>query len=246
VTVYFTKGLGSFLPTLLLLSIVTTIEPRLHWDYMVFTQQWTATFCTFKHCVRFPGSKDFTIHGLWPSNWPSEEPTDCPVAPDFRENALEPIIDQLNEMWPDVLNSGDSFKFWRHEWYKHGRCAIEDELIGDELDYFNVSLDLKKRTPVLQVLLQEGIEPNNYTIYKTEDIIAKLHKGFGTLPTLSCMKKHRETAKLLEVRLCYSPSLALIDCLPNNPAELESKTINEEQVANSLPCPSEVLLPEFI
>ncbi|KAF6770879.1 hypothetical protein AHF37_10659 [Paragonimus kellicotti] len=38
----------------------------------------------------------------------------------------------------------------KHEWYKHGRCAIEDELIRNELGYFNVSLGLKKRTPILQ------------------------------------------------------------------------------------------------
>ncbi|KAF7260722.1 hypothetical protein EG68_01975 [Paragonimus skrjabini miyazakii] len=237
--------LDSFLPALLLLSVITTIQPVLHWDYMVFTQQWTATFCTFKHCVRFPESKDFTIHGLWPNSWPSEEPKDCPIAPDFTQNVLEPIIDQLNEMWPDVLNSEDPFDFWKHEWYKHGRCAIEDELIGDELGYFNVSLGLKKRTPILQVLLQEGIEPSNYTVHKAEDIIAKLHKGFGTLPILSCMKKHKETAKLLEVRVCYNPSLELIDCVPNIHTQLESETISEEQVTNAVPCPSEVLLPEF-
>ncbi|KAA0198458.1 Self-incompatibility ribonuclease [Fasciolopsis buskii] len=147
-----------FTAAAVVLSMATICLAEIHWDYMIFSQQWAGTLCSFKEvrlihcfsCLSKPVDKDFTIHGLWPTIWPAKQPTQCPKAPEFDELKLQPILPQLRRHWPDLLASSDPHKFWKHEWIKHGRCAIEDNIIVNEFGYFNASLHLKSKAPVLQ------------------------------------------------------------------------------------------------
>ncbi|KAG5442324.1 Ribonuclease Oy, partial [Clonorchis sinensis] len=132
-------------------ALMTTgpLRAALTWDYLTFSQQWLPTLCSFKECVRVPPADKFTIHGLWPNVWPDREPRDCPPATPFDLHKLNPILEKLRTEWPDFLSTMDPDAFWEHEWYKHGRCAVEDELIKDELGYFNTSLNLHWKLPIL-------------------------------------------------------------------------------------------------
>ncbi|VDP88672.1 unnamed protein product [Echinostoma caproni] len=95
-----------------LLLLTTACLGDLHWDYMIFAQQWTGTFCNFNPCISKPVDQDFTIHGLWPTQSPEKEPTKCPAAPAFNERLLSPIMDNLRRYWPDLLSKAGPVPFW--------------------------------------------------------------------------------------------------------------------------------------
>ncbi|THD27402.1 Self-incompatibility associated ribonuclease [Fasciola hepatica] len=96
---------------ILALSLAGACLAEIHWDYLMLTQQWAGTLCSFKECHTKPEDEDFTIHGLWPSIWPAEEPTECPVAPKFNESQLKPILRKLRRYWPDMFSDSDPDQF---------------------------------------------------------------------------------------------------------------------------------------
>ncbi|VDP75506.1 unnamed protein product [Echinostoma caproni] len=200
-----------------LLLLATACVGELHWDYITFTQQWAGTLCNFKHCLAKPVDPDFTIHGLWPTKWPKGEPEECPIAPPFDESLLKPILKNLRRFWPDLLSTADPDQFWKHEWYKHGRCAIEDTIIKNEFGYFNTSLLLKSRIPLMEILKKAGIVPNNQIIVQ------------------------KKTAQLLEIRVCVNPQLQLIDCYDDGVGDLLGDF--PHGTANAISCPTEFILP---
>lgn len=73
----------------------------------------------------------------------------------------------MEKNWPSLsCPSSNGFRFWSHEWEKHGTCA-ESEL--DQREYFESALKLKEKSNLLQFLKQAGILKltliNLYIIY---------------------------------------------------------------------------------
>ena len=61
----------------------------------------------------------------------------------------------MEKDWPSLsCPSSDGIKFWTHEWEKHGTCA---ESILNIRAYFQIALDLKKKSNLLQALKNAGI-----------------------------------------------------------------------------------------
>jgi hypothetical protein len=44
---------------------------------------------------------------------------------------------KLDAQWTDVRLNGPKEDFWRHEWTKHGTCAVQLEPVNSELKYFS-------------------------------------------------------------------------------------------------------------
>ena len=80
----------------------------------------------------------WTVHGIWPSvNKGPLGPFNCNNSIHFDPKSLEPIMDKLNVQWTDVHKNAQKDDFWKHEWTKHGTCAIQLEAINTELKYFS-------------------------------------------------------------------------------------------------------------
>jgi ribonuclease T2 len=83
----------------------------------------------------------FTIHGLWPNYDDGTWPQFCDSDYKFDEDKLDDLMDQLDEEWPSVFDSDETF--WDHEWSKHGTCALN--IFPTEHSYFKHVLKLHWR-----------------------------------------------------------------------------------------------------
>ena len=83
-------------------------------------------------------SDRWTVHGIWPSVKKGPlGPFNCNNSIHFDPKSLDPIKERLNIQWTDVHKNAQKDDFWRHEWTKHGTCAIQLEPINTELKYFS-------------------------------------------------------------------------------------------------------------
>ncbi|CAL8073896.1 unnamed protein product [Calicophoron daubneyi] len=181
----------------------------LHWEYLTFTQTWPMSFCNFTHCKKIPHPMDFTIHGLWPN--PYIEASKCNPAPEFDAKSLEPIKSELSKYWPNFASPG-SPSFWKYEYDKHGKCALEDSLLSTELKYFNTSLVLRRKLDLKNKLATKGITPSNTTIYERDDFLGALKEALKVSVKITCLKAKKQMAFIDEVRVCFNPALEMIDC----------------------------------
>ncbi|CAL8099527.1 unnamed protein product [Calicophoron daubneyi] len=192
-----------------LLLSVAGISHGEHWTYLTFTQIWPISYCSFVPCGKIPEPVDFTVHGLWPDPFPKTE--QCDPAPDFKEDILKPLKSLLNQHWPNLDVPGNP-AFWEHEWNKHGKCAIENKLIANELQYFNVSLILREDLDLQNKLKAQGITPSDSIEYKKEDFLKALKAELGVLAEIACVLSKSGKPLLDEIRVCYNLALKVIDC----------------------------------
>ncbi|CAL8099524.1 unnamed protein product [Calicophoron daubneyi] len=204
----------------------------LHWDYLTFTQTWPMSFCNFSRCRKIPQPVDFTIHGLWPD--PYIKSSQCNPAPEFDETKLEPIKSELSKYWPNFASPG-SPSFWKYEYDKHGKCALEDSLLSTELKYFNTSLVLRRKLDLKNKLAAQGIIPSNTTVYQRDDFLDALKEALGVSVEIRCLKAKKKMAIIDEVRVCFNPALEMIDC-DNYGYEMENGK-------STIPCPSTFMFP---
>ena len=88
---------------------------------------------TNSNCKNAMVSTSWTLHGLWPE-WQNE----C-EGPDFDENVLKDIHDEMEKKWPSCPEYGESEQeFWSHEWKKHGTCSGMGQL-----EYFKKALQMR-------------------------------------------------------------------------------------------------------
>ncbi|CAL8073894.1 unnamed protein product [Calicophoron daubneyi] len=215
----------------------------LHWDYLVFTQRWPVSFCSYTVCTPLPKPVDFVVHGLWPSLGDGDSPSHCNAAPAFDRDRLKPLLPELRREWPNLLPDTTADNFWKHEWDKHGKCASEDSLMANELQYFNVSLGLRRSSSVLKQLHDHGIIPSNDTLHQRDDVINALLSAYNVRPTINCIKIHGATARLNEIHLCYSPSLRLIDCPVKSSCPVDSCSLGDVNRQSPVECPQSLIFP---
>jgi len=169
----------------------------LAWDYFTFSLQWS---------VRKNGKCEgdrFTIHGLWPDDINGSYPAFCPPT-DFNISLLDDLIPQLNVYWPS--EDGSNTAFWRHEYEKHGSCAVNDGVFDDQREYFVAALDLAARYS--DAFNSTWPVPSNEKPYSSSAITDALTYRWNVSANVACVG-----AKMLsEVRLCFSKMLEITDC----------------------------------
>ncbi|OQR76678.1 ribonuclease DdI-like [Tropilaelaps mercedesae] len=184
-----------------------------YFDFFVFSQQTSVGYCIgHSHCVDEHQRSFWTIHGLWPSNdttWPEM----CNLTVKFNSSILDPIRVDLDLYWPS-LTSSNSLRFWRHEWQKHGSCAMQVAPVAGVLNYFNTTINLTRTYNVTKFLLDEEIVPSLNRTYTVTELSKALSDDVKAKINIVCQITDGFPYPVLsEVRFCLSKTnLTPIDC----------------------------------
>ncbi|KAK0175071.1 hypothetical protein PV327_008855 [Microctonus hyperodae] len=201
-----------------------------NFDLLIFTQHWPQTVCYMwkeeyvSHTCLLPTNEEWTIHGIWPTQMGKEGPSYCNNASRFDSSALSPIEDDLKTKWLDVENGTAHYSFWKHEWYKHGTCAMVIPSINNELKYFTKGIELLDTYDMKYVLAKANILPNNH--YKVQEILDGVEKILGKRGQVECIVNPKTKERyLFEVRICFDKSFNLINCdgIANFPTNCSKK-----------------------
>ena len=116
----------------------------------------------------------------------------------------------LQKDWPSLsCPSSNGFRFWSHEWEKHGTCS-ESQI--DQHDYFDAALNLKKKVNLLQILRIARIEPDD-GFYRLDNIVRAIIKGIGHTPRIECNKDSHGNSQLYQIYICVdSFGSEIIEC----------------------------------
>lgn len=109
----------------------------------------------------------------------------------------------LEKYWPSMsCPSSNGFRFWSHEWEKHGTCS-ESEL--DQHDYFQSALNLKEKVNLLQILKKAQIEPDD-GFYSLDSIVEAIKEATGYAPGIECNRDSAGNSQLYQIYLCVDTS----------------------------------------
>ena len=159
-------------------------------DYYIFTRTWVPGFCYFnKNKCSNNQIEKFSIHGLWPTwnngSWPqycNNQTTNY--------SRLDSILPDLNYHWSD--SDQPDWDLWKHEWRKHGTCALNSPFISDTYHYFSTVLWLDLRLDINYLLNKTIVPSKNKGFNKT-----KIQQLLGS--TLRC-KNSGDKSILIEIR----------------------------------------------
>lgn len=177
-------------------------------SFLLLSLNWPGSACmSLKPCNGLsPKYTNFTIHGLWP-NYESGKggPESCGEA--FNYNVVKSILPSLRQYWPDF--KPDEPNFWKHEYEKHGNCAVAGGVVKDQLDYFVKTINLVKQMPIMSVLSRAGIVASNSVKYKKNAILDTITRsGISGRPFMTC----QNNIYVRELRFCFNKQLKPIDC----------------------------------
>ncbi|KAJ8760885.1 hypothetical protein K2173_021923 [Erythroxylum novogranatense] len=199
---------------LLILHCLTVLCVSQDFDFFYFVQQWPGSYCDTKHSCCYPKTgkpaSDFGIHGLWPDYKNGRYPENCNPDSELDESQISELTSTLQKEWPSLsCPSSNGYRFWSHEWEKHGTCA-ESEL--GQRDYFEAALKLKQKANLLQALKNAGIKPDD-EFYDLDSIEEAIKGAVGFTPGLECNVDQSKNAQLFQVYLCVDTSVsAFIEC----------------------------------
>ena len=109
----------------------------------------------------------------------------------------------LQKDWPSLsCPSSNGFRFWSHEWEKHGTCS-ESQI--DQHDYFEAALNLKKKVNLLQILRIARIEPDD-GFYSLDNIVRAIINGIGHTPRIECNKGSHGNSQLYQIHFWVDSS----------------------------------------
>nr|ADZ48268.1 S-locus-associated ribonuclease [Prunus pseudocerasus] len=179
--------------------------------YFQFVQQWPPTNCRVRKipCSKPRPLQNFTIHGLWPSNYSNPtKPSNCNGSKFDDRKVYPQLRSKLKRSWPDV-ESGNDTKFWEGEWNKHGTCS---EQTLNQMEYFEVSHDMWRSHNITEILKNASIVPHPTKTWSYSDIVSPIKAATKRTPLLRC-KYDKNTQLLHEVVFCYEyNALKQIDC----------------------------------
>lgn len=187
-------------------------------DALIFTQHWPQTVCytwkeksTSNTCSLPKEHNEWTIHGIWPSQYHKIGPEFCNDKLPFNSTALESLKEKLQEKWIDIEKGKTSYSLWQHEWDKHGTCAVELEQLNTEIKYFTKGLELLSIYDMKNILAKANIIPGQ-TYNKTE-ILNAIEQQLNKRGILIC-QENKQTGKsyIFEIRICFDKTLELINC----------------------------------
>ncbi|KAL7307486.1 hypothetical protein TKK_0000665 [Trichogramma kaykai] len=156
---------------------------------------------------------DWTVHGLWPSNLYSDRFLgNCNRTARFDGEQLDAALRaQLEYHWTDLKRAAYRDDFWRHEWEKHGTCAMRVDALSGMRNYFQRTIELLKRFNVGHHLEKQGVMPGNH--YDFDEFNDAIVKAYGARAKIKCAKSPTTGKQYVnEVHLCMDRSFEMIDC----------------------------------
>ena len=209
---------------------ITMINPD--FDFFLHVRSWSVTLCKqFKdQCVKDAVNNDFTLHGVWPNRNNGTYPAFCDGA-QFDWNNISDLKTDLDTYWTDYKESASyDDGLWAHEFNKHGTCAEFNSGFGSEHEYFFKGIEAAKALPIVSVLADGGIYPDDYKEYESSDIVAILKKEYGHESIVECSRDSNDVEQIV---FCMNTDLSLMDC-----------TYGAISCAN--PCTGRVRIPKTI
>ncbi|CAK9135482.1 unnamed protein product [Ilex paraguariensis] len=197
----------SVLIKLLVVQCLAVLCVSQNFDFYYIVQMWPGSYCDTRQSCCYPKTgkpaEDFSIHGLWPNYNDGKYPQNCDRGNYFDESKISDLSSRLVKDWPTLAcPSGDGFKFWEHEWEKHGTCS---ESILDQHSYFQSALDLKNKANLIQALNTAGIKPDG-KFYSVESIKEAIKDSVGYEPYIDCNVDTSGNHQLYQVYLCVNAS----------------------------------------
>ncbi|XP_019882311.2 ribonuclease Oy [Camponotus floridanus] len=188
-----------------------------NFDVVIFTQQWPLTACFIweesskHHTCLLPKRDEWTIHGIWPTKYNTKGPEYCNTSLRFNASVLVPLESQLKENWMDIHNGSNPYSFWKHEWEKHGTCAIKIKALGNEYKYFEKGLTFLNSYNMIDILPKANIFPGQK--YMVENMLIGIQQVLNKRCQIICVQnKKTGESYVSEIRLCFDKALKLIDC----------------------------------
>lgn len=227
------------------------------WDLLIFTQHWPVTVCLqyqesvtrFGHhsCILPPNKDTWTIHGVWPTKLHTEGPAFCNTSIKFDANVLDPIRNDLLEDWPNIEGGKGTSSLWRHEWLKHGTCAVVLDSLNSEIKYFQKGLELFSTFNVTYILNSENINPDNKNEINIVDVYNAVVKHTGKNPHIQCIReKHTNKAYLFEVRICFDKNFEVADCDGIKKIKRHSNNYSTSSIFTNCPLDETVAYPSQV
>jgi len=189
-----------------------------HFDILILTQHWPYTTClgweeqTRGNQCRDIAHANWTVHGLWPTQFGKMAPSFCNRTWKFEHKVLEPVMDDMNLYWPDVEMRDVPDSLWKHEWEKHGTCAAQLPETSSEVAYFSKGVELAKENQITSWLAVGGVFPSSDTKYSMETAWDAVMNGTGGVrPHIDCISIDGQ-AYISEIKVCYTKNFTRINC----------------------------------
>lgn len=84
----------------------------------------------------------------------------------------------------DIHNTSNPYAFWKHEWNKHGTCAVTIKELDNEFKYFQTGLKLLSTYNMIDVLGKANIFPDKK--YMVDDLLHAVEKILGKRAQVMC------------------------------------------------------------
>lgn len=186
-------------------------------DYLVFRQIWPAATCMFPghhSCSIAKNVSTWVVHGLWPSIVGRHDgPFYCNKTLPFNPRKLDWILGRLEEYWPNLYTDTPLESFWKHEWTKHGTCALGLPGISDESGYFNRTLGLRDHFDFGPILTGSKIIPDDENLYDLSKVKAAITSVLGVEPGLTCYVLRNDNKQYLsQMQICLNKQYEQINC----------------------------------
>ncbi|CAH1397864.1 unnamed protein product [Nezara viridula] len=185
-----------------------------NWDVFVFVQNWPESVCDKwtnqrggNTCNKYP-KNHWTVHGAWPTQLGTRGPNDCDPSRKFNLAEVGGLERDLDEWWTPIQVNARKTYFWEHEWEKHGTCALP--VIETQYQYFKQALDWVRQYEMGEIFRTSGIVPGGD--YSFNDITEAIRRVINKTPQVICYYNRNKPSIILEVRICFSQSLQLVDC----------------------------------
>lgn len=137
------------------------------------------------HSCTLPKRDTWTIHGIWPTKYNTIGPQFCDNSLKFDPSALRNIESDLKENWLDIHKGSKPYSFWKHEWDKHGTCAVTAKPLNNEFNYFQAGLKLFQKYNMMDVLAKANILPGNK--YMVQDMFVRIQKVLNKRGQIMCV-----------------------------------------------------------
>lgn len=143
-------------------------------------------------------------------------PVDCNTSgpnADFDPSLLSTILPALGKFWPNLYRDSEFYNFWKHEWCKHGTCAVTLASVDNELKYFSKGLDMQKKFDFLSILKSSNIVPSDSQTYQYTAFMNALSQGLGVEPKVSCVyEEATQTQYIAQIEVCTDKGFDIIEC----------------------------------
>lgn len=182
-------------------------------NYLILSLQWIPTKCQFidsKNC-----KDQWGIHGLWPTRSDGSSPMNCPGKVFDECLITENLEMDMCKFWPSIGGKKVS-DFWKHEYDKHGICALSIPKLSTQNTYLRETIDLFVHyATILKLLKFKNLKRINIDEYKTEEVRNLIEGSSGINRTVTFVCKI-DSIDISEIRICLDHQLKIIDCRKDN------------------------------